>query len=228
MTDQSAKQSSVSSADDTPEGQERLIAEMRAYAATPSGFLATRVAEQIEAWADQLQSLSAPSPSTPVDPPQAESAQTWQPIATAPQTPNTPILVAAQRVSSDPLTTMFGYWNPRLSWWYRFAAPEPTRIYPKFWMPLPAPPQTDPAVAMASASATTVAAHNSDLILRSALMLVVEKWRKEADKGDENARRANNEGLKLIAVMSSGMATAIREKADELATLLSAPRVGER
>jgi hypothetical protein len=45
---------------------------------------------------------------------------------------------------------------------------------------------------------------------------LIEKWRKEADRGDANARYALSEDLTRTAIMSAGMAVAIREKADEL------------
>lgn len=60
----------------------------------------------------------------------------WQDIATAPKDGQW-IIVSAQRVSSDPMITMLGYWNQRLAWWYRIGASEPSRIYPKLWFPLP-------------------------------------------------------------------------------------------
>ena len=47
-------------------------------------------------------------------------------------------------------------------------------------------------------------------------------WRREADKGEENAKLAFAEDLPRIATMSAGMALAIREKADELDAALSA------
>lgn len=45
---------------------------------------------------------------------------------------------------------------------------------------------------------------------------LVEQWRAEADRGAANAKRALAKGLKYTAVMSAGMATALREKANEL------------
>lgn len=63
----------------------------------------------------------------------------WQDIETAPKDGKW-IIVSAQRVLSDPMTTMLAYWNQRLSWWYRIGASEPDRIYPKLWFPLPDPP----------------------------------------------------------------------------------------
>lgn len=55
----------------------------------------------------------------------------------------------------------------------------------------------------------------------TALRQLSATWRAEADKGEENARKANSAGLTYTAVMSAGMAVALREKADELDAVLA-------
>jgi NTP pyrophosphatase (non-canonical NTP hydrolase) len=47
------------------------------------------------------------------------------------------------------------------------------------------------------------------------------QWRAEADRGEAQARSGMDDGLKLTAMMLSGMVVALREKADELEALLS-------
>lgn len=71
--------------------------------------------------------------------------------------------------------------------------------------------------------------HCADLQRRiDGVRQLAEQWRKEAERGDENARQAFADGLKLISVMSSGMATAIREKAAELEACLALSGPGDR
>lgn len=71
---------------------------------------------------------------SPASPPRA-----WHPIETAPKQAKM-IIVAARTIRSEPLQTMFAYWNQQHEGWYRLYAHEATRIYPTHWMPLPDPP----------------------------------------------------------------------------------------
>lgn len=66
----------------------------------------------------------------------------------------------------------------------------------------------------------SVTSLSSGLSLRGILHGLVAQWRKEAETGAENARKALAVGLKYTGVMSTGMAVALREKADELAAAL--------
>jgi hypothetical protein len=88
------------------------------------------------------------------DCPQADQARAtaeqqvrkWEPIETAPKTGTGGgvIPVIARIVASDEPMVMWAYWNQRLSWWYRFGASEPTRIYPTHWTGLPDLPVQPP------------------------------------------------------------------------------------